>query len=157
MLEGIEYGVVHALRHEQRADRDVTAGEGLRHRDEVGLETPMVECEQPAGAAESGLHLVDGEQRAVAATQFLRSHEESLGREVDAVSLHGLDEEERDVLTLQLLLERVDVSPRDVRELRQERAESLREVGVTARGERLERQAEETALRRDDARTAGDG
>ena len=73
------------------------------------------------------------------------------------MSLHGLDEEERDVLTLQLLLERVDVSPRDVRELRQERAESLREVGVTARGERPERQAVETAFRRDDARTAGRG
>ena len=58
--------LVHGARHQQRADRDVAARERLRDRNEIGLEPPVLEREQLAGAAEAGLHLVDAEERAVA-------------------------------------------------------------------------------------------
>ena len=130
----------------------VAARERLRHRDEVGLEAPVLEREHAAGAAEAGLHLVDAEERPVAAAELLRALEVAGLGEVDALALHGLDEEERDVLARELALERLEVVERHAREAGEQRLEAVAELGAAARGQRAERQAVEAVLGRDDAR-----
>ena len=79
----------------------------------------MLVGEELPGAAEPGLHLVDREQRAIAAAELLRGGEVAVGREVDAVTLDRLDEKERDVLAAKLVLERVEIVEGDLREPRQ--------------------------------------
>ena len=94
----------------------------------------MLECEERSGPTESRLYLVDGEQRPVAATQLLRAFEVALRREEHAVSLDRLDDEERDVLAPELLLERVEIGERDMIESGDQWAEPLREVPVAGSG-----------------------
>ena len=65
----------------------------------------MLEGEQPARAAEARLHLVDGEERPVAPAELLRAFEIARRRQVHALALDRLDDEERDVLAEQLTLE----------------------------------------------------
>ena len=74
VLERVEDSRRRRARHQQRADRDVTAGERLRDSDEVRLEAPVLEREQPSRASEARLHLVDREERPVAAAELLRRH-----------------------------------------------------------------------------------
>ena len=76
----------------------------------------MLERQELAGAAERGLHLVDAEERAVAATQLLGTLEIARRRQRDAVADHGLDDEQRHVLGAQGGLERVQVAEQDARE-----------------------------------------
>ena len=68
--DGAVHLVEHRLDHDlplrdHRADRHVAAGQRLGHGDQIGLDLPLLEREERAGAPEPGLHLVDGEQRAV--------------------------------------------------------------------------------------------
>ena len=112
----------------------------------------MLEREQPARAAEAGLHLVGAEERPVAAAELLRALEVAGRRQVHALPLHRLDEEDGDVLAAQLGLERVEVAERHLREAGQQRLEARRELGVAVRRERAEREPVEAVLGRDDAR-----
>ena len=136
------------------ADRDVAAGERLRDGDEIRLEPPVLEREHAPRPAEAGLHLVDGEERPVAAAELLRALEVAGRRQVDAFPLDRLDEEDGDVLALQLLLERGEIAERDAAEAGQERLEAVGELGAAVRGERAEREAVEAVVARDDARAA---
>ena len=86
----------------------------------------MLEREHPARPPEPGHHLVDAEERPVAAAQLLRSLEVAVRRQVDPLALHRLDEEERDVLASQLRLERVEIAERNLLESGQERLEARR-------------------------------
>ena len=147
VLERVEDAVVHVPRHQQRADGDVAARERLRDGDEVRLEPPVLEGEQLPRAAEAGLHLVDGEERPVAAAELLRAFEIAGRRQVDALALDRLDEEERDVLAAQLALERIEVAERNLREPRQQRAEALDEVRIAVRRERAQREPVEMRVR----------
>ena len=148
VLHRVEHGLVHRARHQQRADRHVAAGERLRDGHEIRLEPPVLEREHLPGAPEAGLHLVDAEERAVAAADLLRALEVARRRQVDALALHRLDEEDRDVLAAQLLLERVEVAERNALEPRQQRPEPVRELRVAVRRERAERQPVEARGRR---------
>ena len=47
---------------EQAADRQAVR-EALRERDEIGPHAELLEGEERPGAADAGLHLVEGEQR----------------------------------------------------------------------------------------------
>ena len=76
------------------------------------------------GAAEAGLHLVDAEERAVPPAERLRALEVAGRRQMHALALDRLDEEERDVLAAQLLLERVEVAERHPVEAGQQRTEA---------------------------------
>ena len=118
VLERVEHGFVHGLRHQQRADRHVAAGERLRDGHEIGLEPPVLEREELSRAPEARLHLVDAEERAVATAERLRAFEVARRRQVHALALHRLDQEQRDVLGPQLALERVEVAERHLRESR---------------------------------------
>jgi hypothetical protein len=133
MLERVEHGLVHRLRHEQRADRDVAAGQRLRDGNEIRLDAPVLEREQLPRSAEAGLHLVDAEERAEGPAQLLRAFEVAGRRQVHSLSLHRLDEEERHVLVPQLALECLEVTERHLREPRQQRAEAFRELRIAVR------------------------
>ncbi len=149
--ERVEDPLVDLVRHQQRTDGDVAARERLGHRDQVGLEAPVLQREHSPGPPEARLHLVHAEERPVAAAELLRALEVAVRRQVDALSLDGLDEEERDVLGGQLQLERREVAPRDLLEAGQQRPEARRPLGVRVRGERPERQAVEPVLGRQNA------
>ena len=140
--------LVHRARHQQRADRHVAARERLRDRHEIRLEPPVLEREHLPGPAEAGLHLVDAEERAVAAAELLRALEVARRRQVHALALDRLDEEDGDVLAAQLLLERVEVAERHALEAGQQRPEPVGELGVPVRRERAERQPVEARGRR---------
>src|SRR3954462_13357936 len=112
---------MYRARHEERADRDVAARERLRDRDEIRFEAPVLEGEHPARSPEPGHHLVDAEERPVAAAQLLGALEVPVGRQMDSLPLHRFDDEERDVLTAQLLLEPFEVSEWNLLESREKR------------------------------------
>src|SRR3954447_12415716 len=103
-------------------------------------------------AAEAGLHLVDAEERPVAAAELLRTFEVAGRREGDALALDRLDEEKRNVLALKLVLERGQVAEGHAVEAGQQRLEAARELGVAVRRKRAERQPVEAVLSRNDAR-----
>ena len=85
-------------RHHERAHRHIAARERFRNRHEVGLEAPVLEGEQLPGAPEARLHLVDREERRVAAAELLRRREVAVRGQMHALALHRLDEEDGDVL-----------------------------------------------------------
>src|SRR5207253_4016111 len=132
--------------HHQRADRDVAAGERLRDGNEIRLEPPVLEREHLPGAAKARLHLVDAEERPVLPAERLRTLEVAGRRQVHAFSLDGLDEEERDVLAPQLLLECIEVAKGNAVETRKQRPEARGELGVAVRRERAERETVETVV-----------
>ncbi len=71
-LERADCVLVDLAARDHRGDGHVAAAERLADEHEVGIEAPVLEREPPAGAAESGLDLVDDEQRAVATAELLR-------------------------------------------------------------------------------------
>src|SRR5262249_56111604 len=104
------------------------------------------EGENGAGGAEGGDQLGDAEERPVAAAQLLRSLEVAVRREMDPLPLQRLDDEQRDILALQPLLECFEVAERDLLELRQQGLEARRELLVAVGREGAERQPMETVL-----------
>src|SRR5207245_942313 len=99
----------------------------------------VLEGKHPARAPEAGLHLVNAEERAVAAAQLLRALEVALRREEGAVALDRLDQEERDVLAPKRRLERAEVAEGHLREPRQQRPEPVAELRHAVGRERSER------------------
>ena len=85
--------------HPERAELDVGAGEALGHRDQVGLDTPVVDREPLAGAPEAGHDLVGDEQDAVTVTDLAQTLHVAVGRDEDPVRADdGLDDDGRDGL-----------------------------------------------------------
>ncbi len=155
MLHRVEDGVHHGGRHRTRADRDVAAGQRLRDGHEVGLEPPVLEREHAARPTQARLHLVDAEQCPVAAAQSLRALQVARLRQVHALALHRLGEEDGDVLALQLRLQRLEVVLRHAGESEQQRLERIAELGRTAGRERADREPVERVLQGDDPGAAG--
>ena len=58
------------LRMQHRADRHVAARQRLGEQHHVGLDAPMLDREELAGAADAGLDFVGDEQRAVFAAKL---------------------------------------------------------------------------------------
>src|SRR5205807_8728379 len=100
------------------------------------------------------LHLVDAEERPVAAAQLLGPLEVALGWEEGAMALDRLDEEERDLFACELGFERVQIAPGHLGEPGQERQEPVAELWHAVCRESAERVAVETALAGDDPRPA---
>src|SRR5207244_7488059 len=97
------------------------------------------------------LDLVAGDEPPVPAAHLLRSFEIAPRREVDPLALEGLDDEQRQVLSSQLALERIEIAERHVREPGEKRAEAIDKMRVAARRERTECQSVESVLCRHDA------
>ena len=115
----------------------------------------MLEGEHPARTAEAGHHLVDAEERPVAAAELLRSREVAVRRQVDALALHRLDEEERNVFSPQLGLERLEVAERNLLTPGQQRLEACFELLVAVHRGCAERQSVEAVVGGEDARASG--
>src|SRR5581483_8808729 len=156
---------VHDVRAAEDARQGEAHGDRLRDADEIGVDAVVLRREEPSRARKARLHLVHDEEDPVAVADPAQARHE-LGRRDDepALSLHGLDDDRRDVLGLDLhderVLERVERGGRRdpavlVRErhpvhLGHERAEPLLvRVRLRGEGERQERPAVEGALERD--------
>jgi NAD(P)-binding Rossmann-like domain len=85
------YGLVVDLAGgDHRRNRNVAAAERLPNEYKVGLEVPVLEHEPSSHPPETGLDLVDHEQRAVAPAQLLRCSEIGRGRQRHHASLDRL-------------------------------------------------------------------
>ena len=163
-------GRVHDLGPAEHARERQAVGDRLRDADQVGLDARVLDPEEPAGAAEARLHLVDDQDDPVAVADRADTFDE-LGRRDDepAFALHRLEHDRGDALGpdrgRECLLERaervlgrhaaVGVRERHPVDLGRERAEA-RLVGVHLRGERQREQRApvERALERDHRRAA---
>jgi len=74
-------------------DRDVTAGQRLGEQHHVRFHIPVLDREEPPGAAHPGLNFVGDQQRAIAAAQSGRARQKFIGGHVDALALDRLDNE----------------------------------------------------------------
>ncbi len=135
VLHRVEDPVEDALADQARADGHISPGERLRDGHQVGLEAEVLAGEHPAGAAKAGQHLVDAEQRPVAAAERLHTFEITGIRQDDPFPLQRLEQDERDILLPQFRLERVEVVEGHLREFRQQRPETVGELGIPVRRE----------------------
>src|SRR5205807_9806145 len=105
----------------------------------VRLESPLLQREPLAGASETGLDLVDHEQRAVAPTQCLCCLQIAGRRRRHHAALDRLDDEGGNVSGTQLRLQAAEVAERNALAARQQRAETFLEELVTDEREGAER------------------
>ena len=96
----------------------------------------MLETEELARPPETGLHLVEHQQRLVPSAEFLRLLPVLGRRHVHALALNGFDNERRDVSPPQLSAQGLDVAEGDRAASGQQLAEALAEVGAAVQGER---------------------
>ena len=89
--------VVDAFTGQHCAHRDVAARQRLGKQYHIGLDAPVLDCEEPSGATEPGLTLVGHKQRAMPAAQRRRFAQIVVHRHVDAFALDRLDDERGDV------------------------------------------------------------
>jgi len=65
------HGSVDAVRHQHRADWHESPSEGLGQHHHVGLQLELVRHQKSSCAEHSGLHLINNEEGAVFAAEFL--------------------------------------------------------------------------------------
>ena len=143
------------VRREHGAHRDVSTRQCLRHRDDVGLEIPVLVREELSRAAETGLHLVDHEQGLVAVAQLLGRVPVVGRRHVNAFALDWLDDERGRRALGELSLQRVDVAEGHRDAVGKERSETFAELLATVERECAGAQAVEAVLGVDDAGASG--
>ncbi len=121
-----------------RAHRD-PVGDGLRHGDDVGPDSRVLEAEPGAGPGESGLDLVEDQQDPALVAQLPHPPQVVVGGRVDpSLALDRL-EKDRTHLGTEGPLELVEIVPRDVAEPLRQRLEGLvllRLSGCRQRGQR---------------------
>ncbi len=130
--------------HEDGAHGDEAPGQGLGHRDDVRLEVPVLEAEELPGSPESGLHLIEHEERSVRSAELLSLSPVLRRGHVDALALDGLDDEGGDVAVLQRTAQGLEVAEGYGLGAGEELTEALTEFGPTveregARGQPVER------------------
>src|SRR5438093_148029 len=103
----------------QGSDGHVASAEPLSDEHEVRLESPVLQREPLAGTSESGLDLVDGEERAVAPTQRLRRLQIARRRKRHHPALNRLDDEGGDIFRAQFRLQAREVAERNALAARQ--------------------------------------
>ena len=82
-------------------------GDPLGHDDDVGVDAPVLDREQPPGAAESRLDLVRDQEDPMFAGDLAESWQEPRRRDhVAALAEHGLDDDGRHLLRVDELVER---------------------------------------------------
>jgi hypothetical protein len=133
----------------------VAARERLCDQHHVGLDVPVLDREEAAGAAEASLDLVGNEQRAVFLAERRRARQELVGRHVDALALDGLDDEGGDLARRQRLFEGCEIVEGDRGATRQQRLEAASEVHVVGQRQRAIGQAVEGVGAVHDAWPAG--
>ena len=133
----------------------MAARQRLGEQHHVGLDIPVLDREEAAGAADAGLDFVGDEQRAVFAAQRSGARQELVGGHVDALALDRLDDEGGDLARRQRLLQRGEIVERDRRAARQQRLEAGAEIGIVGQRQRAVGQAVKGVGAIDDAGPAG--
>ena len=147
-LERPDCPLIDLAPRDHRRNWHVAPAERLADQHGVRLELPPLQREPGAGAAKTGLDLVEDEQRAVAPAQDLCGFEIAGRRQCDQAPLDGLDDEGGYVLRAQLGLQAREVTERNARAPGQERAEPLLEELVAHDRERPERDPVEATVTR---------
>src|SRR5438874_13672855 len=88
---------------------DVTAAQGLRERDDIRFEIPMLEAEHLSCSSEPALDFVGNKEGAIFPAKLLRARENGITRRLATLSLHWFDDAGSHIALGQLVLE-----PRDV-------------------------------------------
>src|SRR4029079_109414 len=120
----VEDLVEDTFARQQRADRNVAAGQRLRQQHHVGFDVPVLDREEFSGAADAGLDFVGDEYRAVFFAQRRGAGQEFIRRQVDALALDRLDNEGGDLARRQRLLKRGEIVEWNLRASRQQRLEA---------------------------------
>ena len=120
-----------------------------------GVDTGALIGEQPPGAPETGLHLVEDQQQAVLVAQLAQAAQE--GRRRNAHAALALDRLDQDGGGLRPdgLLDRIEIAERDLVEALDRGAEAFEILLVAGRRDGRERAAVEGALEGDDAVALG--
>ena len=151
----IEYLVEDVFARQQRADRNMAAGQRLRQQHHVGFDVPVLAGEKPSGAADAGLNFVGDQQRSIAAAQRGRARQKFIRRHVDAFALDRLDDKGGNLARRQHLLQRCEIVEGDGRAIRQQRSEAGAEVGIAGQRQRAIGQSVERVIAVHDARPPG--
>ena len=139
------------------ADRHAVA-ERLGHRHHVGLEPLGLEGEPVPGPSEAGLHLVEHEERVALGAE--RPHRGQVVRARDhdaALALERLQQDGRDRVGVERLVQRGDVVVGHVLETLGQRHEGRLLLGLAGGGERGQRAAVERVVGADHDMAAGTG
>ena len=155
-------GAVHLVEHrlddvrlgDDGADGDVSTRQRLGHRDDVGDDAPLLEGEERAGSPEPGLHLVDGEERAVPVAQVGGLAQVVLRGDEHALALDRLDDERGDVTGFQLATQRVEIAERDALATGEQITEPVSKLAPTVQRQGTRGQSVERVVGEQDARAA---
>ena len=151
----IEDLVEDVLAGQQRADRNMAAGQRLGEQHHVGFDIPVLDREEPPGSPHPGLNFVGDEQRAVAPAQRGGARQKFIGGHVDALALDRLDDEGGDLARRQRLLQRGEIVEGNRRASRQQRLEAAAEIRIVGQRQRAIGQAVEGMGAVHDARPPG--
>ena len=154
-VHAIEQLVEYPFAGEHGADRNMSAGERFGDQHQVGLDTPVFEREEAAGAAHAGLDFVGDHQGSVLAAQRERLREIVVRGQVYALALDRLDHEGRDLPGRERALQRRKVVEGNFGAIRQEGAETLAEDFVADQRDRTIGEAMEGMTAIDEPRPAG--
>src|SRR5205807_1009056 len=140
---------LHVLRGKSRSNRDA-AREGLREREQVGLDAPPLHSEQAPGTAHTGLHFVEDEEGPGSVACLAGGRQVFRRRDVHAALTLDRLEDDRRGLMIDGFLQRLVVVEWDMLESGDERFERLTEILPPSRAERPHCPSMEAAHRRDD-------
>src|SRR5262249_57591932 len=96
-VEAVKNLLIYALTCQNRAHRHVATRQCFGEQYHVRFDAPVLDREEPPGAAEPGLNLVGNKQSAMTAAQRSRLAQIIVGGYVDAFALDRLDDERPDV------------------------------------------------------------
>ena len=148
--------VVDVLSQQDRADRDLAAGQCLADRQHPRPDARAVAGEPGADAPEPRLHLVHDEHRAVALAEPLGLAEVRRRDDLARHPLHRLDEQRGDVAVGELAPQRVQVVARDRRARRHQRVLAGLHLGEAAERDRAVGASVERAVEVQPAPASGD-
>src|SRR5581483_9640207 len=111
----------------------VAAGQRLCHSDDVGLHALVFVSEELAATADTALHFVADQECIVLPKFTLRIREKTSGRDMNAFSLDGFDQQRGDVALLQFAAKAVQIAESDGG-VRQQRAEAFAELAGAVNG-----------------------
>ena len=136
VLHAVEDPVVDVATRQHRADGDEAAGERLRDYQDVRLHARVLEREELAGATQSGLHLVENEERAVTGARPLRRKQVIVVSDEDPLALDRLEHEGGDVTLLELAIEGREITTGDRVAAGDERIEAVAEMMIAVQRQR---------------------
>ncbi len=148
---------IDGVGHQDGSDGDEASAESFRQNDHVGVHAFAVCGDEGSGAADSGLHLVEYEERAVFFAERLDGCQVVGRRRNDAgLALERLEDDGGDLVLAEGGIERGEIAEGNLVGLWEQRTESFLPEVVAHQGERSAGKAVEGAFGVDDAVAAGE-